>query len=141
MRNRIRKQKSGAVLICVIVCMAVATLLLAGMLRQTLSARRQIRTERQSRQTDWLVQAGAERAAFQLANDPEYTGEVWSLSADRMGGSDPAAVTISVAKADSKDSSRASIKIVAQYPSDRVTSIRRTHEFLIDLPQLNEPGE
>jgi len=125
-------RKQGAVLVCVIVCLAVVTLLLAGMLKRTLLTRRQIRTERHARQTEWLVQAGAERAAFRLAGDAEYTGEMWPLAADAIVGTDPGVVSISV----NRDSTnRASVQVVAEYPSGTVASIRRTRKFLIDLPQ------
>jgi nanoRNase/pAp phosphatase (c-di-AMP/oligoRNAs hydrolase) len=127
-----RQPQKGAVLICVIICLAVATLLLAGMLKGTLLTMRQIRTERHLRQTEWLVQAGAERAAFRLASDVEYTGEVWSLAAQEIAGTDPGVVSISVSR-DSTD--RARVRVVAEFPSGSVASIRRTREFLIDLPQ------
>ena len=127
-----RSQDRGAVLVCVIVCVAIATLLLAGMLKNTLLTRRQIRTERHARQTEWLVQAGAERAAFRLASDAEYNGERWALSADAMAGADSGVVTISV-NHDQEDHAR--VQVIAEYPSDNVFSIRRTREFLIDLPQ------
>jgi type II secretory pathway component PulK len=112
--------------------MAVSTLLLAAMLKTTLMTRRQIRTERHVRQTEWLVQAGAERATFRLEDDDQYVGEVWSLTADTIVGTDPGVVTISVSR-DATD--RVNVQVVAEYPSDSVTSIRRTQEFLIDLNQ------
>ena len=135
---QLQRRKRGAVLVCVLLCVAVATLLLAGMLKRTLLSSRQIRTERHLRQTEWLVQAGAERAAFRLATDVEYPGEVWSLAAEEIVGTHPGVVSISVSR-DSTD--QASVQVVAEYPSDKVASIRRTREFLIDLPETNEPGE
>lgn len=126
------QSKTSAALICVVACLAVATLLLAGMLKRTLLTKQQIRTERHLRQAEWLVQAGAERAAFRLANDAEYTGELWSLAADAIVGADPGVVSISASR-DSTD--RASVRVVAEYPSGRIASIRRTREFLIDLSQ------
>ncbi len=131
-KSQRQTRKRGAVLVCVIVCMAVATLLLGGMLKKTLMTRRQIRTERHARQTQWLVQAGAERAAFRLTGNAEYNGEVWSLAADAIVGTDPGVVNISVNR-DSTD--RATVLVVAEYPSGKATSIRRTRKFLIDLPQ------
>jgi len=121
------------VLICVVASLAVAAVLAAAMLKSTLLTMRQIRTEGRLRQAQWLVQAGAERAAFRLTSDPEYTGEQWSLTADAIVGTDPGLVTISVTRP-SKD--RASVRVVAEYPSGEATSIRRTRDFLVDL--LNE---
>ncbi len=127
-----RPRKRGVALICVVACLAAVTLLLGGMLKATLMTMRQVRVERHLRQTEWLVQAGAERAAFRLANDVEYTGEEWSLAADEIVGTDPGVVTISVSP-DSTD--RASVRVVAEFPSGSAAAIRRTREFLISLPQ------
>lgn len=127
-----RPRKRGAALICVVACLAVATLLLGGMLKTALLTMRQVRTERHLRQTEWLVQAGAERAAFRLASDVGYTGEEWSLAADEIVGTEPGLVTISVSR-DSTD--RASVRVVAEFPAGSAASIRRTREFLIGLPQ------
>ena len=140
-RQRIHRQryktqnqspKRGAVLICVVVCLTVATLILGGMLKTTLLTMRQIRTERHVRQAEWLMQAGAERAAFRLASNVEYTGELWSLAADAIVDTDPGVVNISVSH---ESTDRASVRVVVEYPLGRVTSIRRSREFLIDLPQ------
>ena len=102
------------------------------MLKRTLLTKRQMRTEKHLRQTEWLVQAGAERAADRLANDVKYNGERWPLAADAIVGTAPGLVSISVRR-DSMD--RASVRVVAEYPSGGATSIRRTREFLVDLPQ------
>ena len=106
--------------------------MIGGMLKRTLLTRRQIRTESHLRQTEWLVQAGAERAAFRLANEAQYDGERWPLAADAIVGTAPGVVSISIQR-DSPD--RASVRVVAEYPSGEDTSIRRTREFLVDLPQ------
>jgi hypothetical protein len=120
------------VLICVVVCLAIATLLIAAMVQRTLLTRRQIRTERQLRQAEWLVEAGVERAAFRLANDEDYSGEQWPLSADAIVGTHPGLVSISVRR---ESTGPASVQVAAQYPSGGAVSIRRSREFLVDLPQ------
>ena len=127
-----QRPKRGVVLVCVVACLAVATLILGGMLKSTLMTRRQIRTERHLRQAEWLVQAGAERATFRLVSDVEYEGELWSLAADAIVGTDPGVVNISVSH---ESTDRASVRVVAEYPAGRVASIRRSREFLINLPQ------
>ena len=131
-QNKTHHNNRGVVLICVVACLAIATLLLAAMVKRTLLTKRQIRTERHVRQAEWLVQAGAERAAFRLASDDEYTGESWWLAADAIVGTDPGIVSISASR---KSTDRASVRVVAEYPSGRAASIRRTREFLIDLDQ------
>ena len=129
-RTKDQSRRRGAALICVVACLAVATLLLGGMLKATLLTMRQIRTEGRLRQCEWLVQAGAERAAFRLATDVEYSGEVWSLAADEIVGTDPGVVNISVTR---DSTGRASVRVVAEFPADSIESIRRTRKYLIDL--------
>lgn len=119
-------------MVSVVICLAIATLLVGAMVKRTLLTRRQVRTEKQVRQTEWLVQAGAERAAFRLNSDAEYPGEQWSLAADVIVGTDPALVSISVRR---ESTDRANVQVVAEYPAGGATSIRRTREFLVDLPQ------
>jgi hypothetical protein len=131
-KQRQQRRKRGVVLVCVVVCLAVATLLIGAMLKRTLLTRRQIRTEKHLRQADWLMQAGAERAAYRLAKDVEYNGEQWSLKADTIAGRKPGLVNISVRR-ESPD--RASVRVVAEYPSGEAKSIRRTREYLVDLPR------
>lgn len=125
-------RKRGAVLICVVVCLAIVTLLVAAMVQSTLLTRRQIRTEQHLRQTEWLVEAGVERAAFRLANDEEYDGEQWPLPADAIVGTHPGLVNISVRR---ESTGPATVRVVAEYPSGGATPICRTREFLVDLPQ------
>jgi type II secretory pathway pseudopilin PulG len=120
------------VLVCVVVCLAIATLLVATTLQTTLRTRRQIQTERHLRQAQWLVQAGAERAAFRLANDARYDGERWPLTAEAIVGSHPGLVSISV---DRESADRARVRVVAEYPSRGAASIRRTRDFHVDLSE------
>jgi hypothetical protein len=87
--------------------------------------------EKHLRQTEWLVEAGVERAAFRLMNDEEYNGEQWPLPADEIVGTHPGLVSITVRR---ESMGPATVRVVAEYPAGEATSIRRTREFLVDLP-------
>ena len=130
--TRREPRQRGVVLVSVVVCLAVAILFVGAMLNTALLTRRHIRTEKRLRQAEWLVQAGAERAAFRLANDVEYNGEEWSLAAETIVGTQPGLVDISVRR---ETAERASVSVVAEYPAGSATSIRRTREFSVDLSQ------
>ena len=130
-RSRQARSNRGVVLICVIACLTIVTLMLGGMLKRTLLTKRHSRAERNLRQTEWLVQAGAERAAFRLRNDAEYPGERWSLPPEAIVGAHPGVVTITVRREAEEE---ASVLVVAEYPAGSDTSIRRTQEFLVDIP-------
>ena len=47
-------------------------------------------------QAAWLAESGLDRAAAQLAADPKYRGEVWTIPAEVFGGEDSAVVRIEV---------------------------------------------
>ena len=81
-------------LVAALVCLLVVMSILVGMLQGSLKARRQLLTERDARQADLLLQAGVNRAQWQLARSAQYRGEVWTLSADQVVDRGEATVTI-----------------------------------------------
>jgi hypothetical protein len=108
--------------------------ILGGMLQGTLRARRHLRTERDLRQTELLLQAGADRAAFRLLSEPDYRGEVWKLPAEAIVGRRRGEITIEA----SRDSLEQTwqVRVMAEYGPHNHSSIRRSHTFLVptELP-------
>jgi type II secretory pathway component PulK len=123
------KQRKGAVLVTALVCLLIVMALLGSMLQNTLRARRQLRTERDLRQAELLLQAGADRAAFRLSKDADYRGETWKLPAKSVIGSGEAEVVIEVSHESEKKPWQ--VHVVAEYPVGSELSIRRSHTFLI----------
>ena len=127
-RTRSNK-RSGAVIIAALVCLLVVMAILGTMLRGTLRNYRYMRSERDLRQTELLLQAGSDRAANRLANDANYRGETWSLPSDAIAGSGDGRVTIEITPATDKAAGNA--KVLAEYPLGGETSIRRSVVFQI----------
>ena len=123
------RHRRGVVLICVVVCLSVVTMMLGAMLKTTLLTQRQLRVERNLRQAEWLLQAGLERAAFRLAQEPDYQGETWQLDAAQIVGPDAGQVTIEVTREFPDDI--ATVRVVAQYPLDSPYAIQRSHTFAL----------
>ncbi len=73
-------QRVGAVLVCVLVCMGIATTIGLVAVRSSLQVRRQLRQELQLEQTRWLLDAGIARGLQQLNRRPDYQGETWEVS-------------------------------------------------------------
>lgn len=119
----------GVVLVAALVCLLVVTGIVGGMLQSAVRARRQLHAERDLRQTELLLDAGAARAASRLANEPEYDGETWRLAAAEIIGRDAGVVTIRTAPADDENSWQA--EVLAEYPAGGESSIRRTRTFVI----------
>src|SRR5215212_2333351 len=73
--------RQGAVLVAALVCLLIVMAMLGAMLKGTLIAQRQLHRERDLRQTELLLQAGSDRAAYRLGTDAQYHGETWKLPA------------------------------------------------------------
>ena len=121
--------REGAVLVAALVCLLVVMALLAAMLQGGLRARRTLRVERDVRQTELLLHAGCDRAAFRLAGEQGYQGETWNLPAAAIVDRGDGRVTIEVTSA--KEDGTQMAKVVAEYPVGGETSIRRTRTFQI----------
>jgi hypothetical protein len=133
------------VLAAALVCLLIVMGMLAGMLKGALRERRQMRQERDLRQTELLVEAGANRAAFRLAADDSYAGETWNVPTGEIIGLGAGQVVIEVARketdedeTDDNDDGPWQVRVVAEYPLGGESSIRRTRSFAI-APQSLQP--
>ncbi len=124
-----RSQRPGAILVVSLVSLLIVMTMLGAMLRGALRDRRQLRTHRDLRQTELLLEAGVDRAAAQLADDPDYEGETWSLSADQIVGVAPGRVVIEATRDDGEPVWQ--VRVVAEYPLAGPASIRRTRTFTV----------
>ena len=124
-------ERHGAVIIAALVCLLVVMAILGTMLRGTLRNYRYVRSERDLRQAELLLQAGSDRAVNRLANDANYRGETWKLPSDAIAGSGDGRVTIEITPATGKAAGNA--KILAEYPFGGETSIRRSVVFQIPV--------
>lgn len=123
----VRFRRSGAVLIAALLCVLIVTTILGAMIEGTLHIRRQFRNERNHRQAEFLLQAGIDRAAYQLATNTNYQGETWLLPGASIAGRGAGQVTISTSR--SSPSQPSQVTVVAEYPSGSARSIRRTSKF------------
>lgn len=69
----------GSVLVCVLVCLGIASIVSLGTLRASLTHRRELQRHWQMEQTQWVLEAGWRRAMKARLADDQYTGEVWDL--------------------------------------------------------------
>lgn len=69
----------GVVLICVLVCLGIASVVTLEALRISLRQRRQVQHHLQMEQTQWVLEAGWRRAHAAWTADRTYSGETWSL--------------------------------------------------------------
>ena len=123
--------RNGAVLLCVLACLGIATTIVMVSVRSTLRARRQMRQELQLEQTRWLLDAGISHAKSRLKNDPNYRGDTWNV-APELGGYAEASVDISAPSDDSPSDLR-TLRITARLNTDEALSkpTVRSRELLI----------
>ena len=123
MSNRERlpstRRRGGAALVALL-CLSLLGLIIAAMLRANLTRRDHLRSIAHRLQADWLVEAGAERAAARLESGGDYEGETWRIPAEALGGRS-AVVDIEVASAD--DGSK-TVRVRADYPVDSPSEAR-----------------
>ena len=131
LRCRGRRPRRGAVLVAALVCMLVVMMILGSMFQGVMRARRQLHRERDLRQTELLLQAGCDRAAYQLSNADDYHGETWNLPADMVVGAGRGRVTIETTRSGSQPTWE--VKVVAEYPQGSDTSIRRSRTFQLPI--------
>lgn len=140
-KRRRRGKRRGVLLVAVIVCMAVVMGIVGTLLRSALSARRQLRVERDLRQVELLLEAGVDRAVAKLAANPNYDGETWSIPAMEILSDGDGEVVIEFPTAElptetaseSEDEAAASrrVRIAAEYPVGGLTAVRRTRTFVM----------
>lgn len=131
-----RKRSRGAVLFCVLACMAVVSGLLISMTKSSVEARREVRIRAQMRQTELLLDAGINRAATKLDQSPDYKGETWTPT-DAIEKYENATVQITVSSDETKGVHR--IKVIASLGADKESETsnfgrtQRQHTFNISI--------
>jgi hypothetical protein len=131
-RNRRHGRRRGVILFVALVCLLIVMTILGQMLRTSMQAQRQLHPERDLRQTELLLQAGADRAAYRLAKEKNYVGETWHLPADAIIGHAEGQVTIQV----SRDSTSKSlhVHVLTEYPLGSALTIRRSRTLQVETP-------
>src|SRR5262249_50412500 len=91
-----KRQSRGLTAVAVLVCLVIITMISGAILKVGLAQRDQVRSQERRLQAEWLAESGIQRALARLALEPDYRGESWEISAQELGSSEPALVTISV---------------------------------------------
>ncbi len=125
-----KRGSAGSILVCVLVCLVIVTGIATSMLKSALQARHTIRQERLLIQTQFLLDAGIQRAVAKFHEDSAYEGETWRLAGDAIPGHESAQVEIKVSPSNDVTPS-SSVHVVAQLGSDTPLPIQRSYTFSI----------
>jgi Tfp pilus assembly protein PilX len=126
--------RRGAYTIVVLVCLLISTMILLSLLKIVLLHDRQLGREGMRLQANWLADAGLERGADHLAAGTTFTGETWKIDASRLGGRDPATVTIRIDAVENQPHQRL-VVVEAVYPADGPEQARVTRQATVTLKQ------
>jgi hypothetical protein len=131
-RNCRHGRRHGVILFVALLCLLIVMTILGQMLKTSMQAQRQLHPERDLRQTELLLQAGADRAAYRLAKEKSYSGETWHLPADAVAGTAAGQVTIQVSRGSTAKSWH--VHVLAEYPLGGALTIRRSQTFQVETP-------
>ena len=139
--NRLKsKSRSGTILICVLACLGVVTVLVMSMLQSSLRARREVRMQLQLNQTEFLCEAGVQRAVKRLNESPNYQGEKWL---PKLGPASFENAAIEIRIEPVRDAAnRIRVEVIATLASTAQSNDRmqRSHTFTILPPfSVTEP--
>ncbi len=126
-----QRRRSGAILVVVLVCLAVAATLSVVVVRQIAAERRAVQMNYRSLQAVWLAEGGIERAVARLAADPKYAGETWPIAAKELAADDSAVVRIQV-ETIAGHPERRSLRIEADYADAPAYRCRKVKQILVD---------
>lgn len=128
------RRRSGLMVVAAMACLLIVTSIVYGMLHSAVRARRQLHAERDRRQAELLLEAGADRAISRLATDASFGGDTWTLPAEAIIGSGDGRVTTEIMRAGNEGAW--SLQVVAEYPLGRGFPVRRSHTFPISVPPI-----
>jgi hypothetical protein len=124
---RNRHHRSGLMIVAALVCLLVVTSIVGSMLKGALRARRELHTERDRRQTELLIDAGADRAVARLAAELDFRGDTWEILSTAIVGRGGGRVTTEISL--STDQQFRRVRVVAEYPLGGDFPIRRSRTF------------
>jgi hypothetical protein len=130
-RTRREAPRRGLALIAALVCLLVVMSLIGSMLQSALRSRRQLHSQRDLRQTECLLEAGVDWAAFRLRDDADFAGETWDVPAAEIIGRGDGQVVIEVKEA---ENGGRQVRVLAEYPRGGELSIRRSRTFIVQIP-------
>ena len=126
-----RRERGGFLVVAALVCLLIVTSIVGSMLQSALRARRQLHSDRDRRQAELLLDAGADRALLRLAAEPDFRGDIWQLPADSIVGRGEGRVTTEVSRSANDDSWQ--LLVVAEYRLGGAFPIKRSNTFQLTI--------
>jgi hypothetical protein len=136
------KTCNGSVLICVLVCLGIASIVSLGALKTSLAHRRELQRHWQREQTQWVLEAGWRRALTARSADDQYMGEVWDLAEVLQSDLDASVQITILPKEASQDVDELRVAVTLQTKDPVPIVTRRSRSWqLKKTPTLNDALE
>lgn len=136
-----RSPPRGVAMVMVVACLATFSLIALAMLRGSLIARGQFRSEHYLRQVELLLDAAEDRARLRVARgEVRAAGELAesiNVAAEAIAGSAAARIRIEAAE----KAGGWLVTTVVEYPSDDPQSVRRSRELLLAAQSQSPPAD
>jgi type II secretory pathway component PulK len=120
--------RRGAAIVFGLVTLLVASLLVAAVIKTAALSHRQLQRDELRVQANLLADAGCERVLAKLRQQPDFTGETWTVPAEQLGLGRTAAVKCQVST-DAAGADRRIVSVTAEYPVGSPDRCRVTREF------------
>ncbi len=127
------RRRRAVLLISVLVCLSVVMALFGVWLRTVSLERRQLQSQQDGMQAEYLARSGMARAEAQLAAEPNYAGETWRIDQESLGARCGATVAIHVEAVPDEPQARR-VRVEADFPPQGTARTRRSRENTIVLP-------
>ncbi|HBL47633.1 hypothetical protein [Gimesia sp.] len=131
--NLIPGSRKGAVIIIPLVCLILALAVVGELLKQTSLEINQLKKSQFHLQATWLGEAAVQRTVRRLKENMDYSGEVWQISSEEMGGVYPGEVIIEIERNSEQNQSTILVRTKASYPADESKRVRVIHEWPVQL--------
>ena len=128
--QRIGRKRNGMTILAAVICLVMVTLLLASMMRILSTSAARSRLELHRLQSEWLAEAGEQRARVQSQRHPGYEGESWNIHT----GNGPTAMQITIARQDAPNQ----FQVYADISQSKRRITRTTRTFLIQTGTTDE---
>lgn len=131
-RNRLppNQHRAGAIAVIALIAILITISIGMSLVKTTLLERQETFKLQDQKQSEWLVEAGIERAVARLEASADYRGETWTLSAEELGGRDGGEVTIRIEDS-AEENGRKQLTVIADYPAGDEQRIRSRKHITI----------
>lgn len=125
------RRRNGLILAATLAVLVIVILFAAGLTRALMLHHRQERQWEQRQQALWLADSALARATRTLAQDAQYSGEIWRVTGEQLGTGHAGVATIRVVEASEPRRGR-QVRVEVHYPDEGLQRFSFERETLVE---------